>query len=268
MISETSGIYRDRRYKFEPLWTRTNKVEDIGFYLLKCNTDTYVKNSGTTAFQQGIVPSGFVHIQSAQAGDASDLGCWDQPGYPKKFKSGDAVSLYAREDAVDQHFRFIALGDGWYNIVSANGGYLDVRGGVDGDGVPVQVFQRNGTVSQKFRLQLLPNGKWKIYTHWGRALCTPRSFANGGSVHTWADHEGPWMEWNFTPSQSSSIEVNNSASILAEQAFHWKIDAMGKNRFRFISRLDGTFISADGNAGKNGTKLAASRVRNQNGNFL
>ncbi len=253
----------DRRYKFEPLWTRTNNVEDIGFFLLKCNTDTYVRNTASNSFQQGLVPSGFVHIQSVQAGDASDMGCWDQPAYPKQFKSGDAVSLYAREDAVDQHFRFVPIGGGWYNIVSANGGYLDVRGGVDGDGVPVQVFQRNGTVSQKFRPQLLPNGKWKIYTHWGRALCTPRSFANGAAVHTWADHDGPWMEWSLTPAQGSPIEANNSASILSDQTYHWKIDAAGKNRFRFISRFDGTFISADGNAGKNGTQLTASSFRGQ-----
>ncbi|HOA08561.1 MAG TPA: C1 family peptidase, partial [Spirochaetota bacterium] len=144
-----------------------------------------------------------------------------------------------------------------------NGGCLDVRGGVDGDGVPVQAFQRNGTVSQKFRLQLLPNGNWKIYTHWGRALCTPRSFANGAAVHTWTDHEGSWMEWSFTPARGSSIEVNNSSSILTDPAYHWKIDAVSKNRFRFISRLDGTYISADGNAGKNGTQLASSAFRGQ-----
>ncbi len=251
----------DRRYKFEPLWTLTKKIEDIGFYLIKCNTDTYVKNAREGLFQPGIVPFGNLYIQSAQAGDASTAGCWDQPGYPKQFKSGDAISLYMREDAVDQHFRFLPTGGGWFNIVSANGGYLEVRGGVDGDGIPVQVAKSNNSDSQKFRPLLMPNGKWKIYTYWGRALCTPRSFQNGAAVHTWTDHEGPWMEWNLTPAQSASIEVNKSSSVLSMQAYHWKIDSASNNRFRFISRLDGTFISADGDAGKNGTKLVSSAYK-------
>ncbi len=32
----------DRRYKFFPLWERTGKVEDIGYYLILCNTSYYV----------------------------------------------------------------------------------------------------------------------------------------------------------------------------------------------------------------------------------
>jgi C1A family cysteine protease len=32
----------DRRYKFFPLWERTGKVEDIGYYIILCNTNYYV----------------------------------------------------------------------------------------------------------------------------------------------------------------------------------------------------------------------------------
>jgi len=33
----------DRRYKFHPLWQRTGKIEDFGYYLIECNTGYYVR---------------------------------------------------------------------------------------------------------------------------------------------------------------------------------------------------------------------------------
>lgn len=35
----------DRRYKFLPLWLRTGKVEDIGFYIIESNTGYFIRNT-------------------------------------------------------------------------------------------------------------------------------------------------------------------------------------------------------------------------------
>ncbi len=147
-------------------------------------------------------PDGFFRIKSVQAGETSLKGEWDQPGRKNNFNQGDNLGLWSRESANDQFYKFVSTGDGWYNIVSANKGHVDVSGGVNGDGVNIQIWQSNGTVSQKFRLKHLGEGRFKIFTHWGRVLCTPRNFENGSNVHTWTDHNGPWMEWYFISPQN------------------------------------------------------------------
>ena len=37
----------DRRYKFIRLWERTGKIEDMGYYLILCNTGYYVRNKSS-----------------------------------------------------------------------------------------------------------------------------------------------------------------------------------------------------------------------------
>jgi len=138
----------------------------------------------------------YFYVKSVQAG-YRNLGYWDQPGNHRRYKSGANLALYAKDHGVDQQFRFESAGDGWYYIVSGNGGYVDVSGGRNGDGVNMHIWSSNRTVSQKFRFKHLGNGRYKIYTWWGRVICTPRKYSNGSNVHTWGDHKGPWMEWSF-----------------------------------------------------------------------
>lgn len=55
----------DRRYKFIPLWERTGRSEDSGFYLIESNTGFYIKNNANT-------PADGPVIQSLAGGDAND----------------------------------------------------------------------------------------------------------------------------------------------------------------------------------------------------
>ncbi len=257
---------QDRRYKFHPLWERTGKVEDMGYYVVESMTGNYLHNTSqiTSGSSEGKVPAGYVFIKSVQAGISGEQGFWDQPGYPSKYKQGDNLAIYNRDFGVDQQFRFVPAGGGMYYIVSKNGGYVDVSGGKNGDGVNMHIWSPNNSVSQKFRLQFLGNGRWKIYTSWGRVLCTPRSFANGANVHTWSDHEGPWMEWFFIESQTNNADLNRSASINNDTAYHWKIENRAKNRFIFVSRLDNKYLSAAGKASQNGSKLILQDSKTEN----
>lgn len=255
---------QDRRYKFIPLWERTGKVEDIGYYIIECMTGYYVYNSAreSSVYKDGIIPNGDVYIKSVQSGESGEQGFWDQPGGPSKFKAGDNLGIWQRDYGIDQRFRFVPAGNGMFNIVSRNGGCVDVSGGTNGDGVNVQIWKQNNTISQKFSPRYMGEGRWKIFTSWGRVLCTPRTFANGSNVHTWGDHQGAWTEWYFTGAGKDTIELNKSASINTDTSYHWKIDNTGKNRFRFISRADNKYISVSGNASSNGSKLIMSSSKN------
>jgi hypothetical protein len=177
---------RDRRYKFQPLWNRTRKVEDIGYYLVESMTNNYICNTAedSTQLTDGVVPTGPVFIKSAQAG-GQNAGYWDQPGGKARYGRGDNIGMWSRDGGRDQQFRFEPLGGGWYRIVSLNNGTLDVSGGRNADGVNIQVWDRNNSDAQKFRLQHLGQGRWKIYTSQGRAICTPRNYNNGSNVHIW-----------------------------------------------------------------------------------
>ncbi|HNX60333.1 MAG TPA: RICIN domain-containing protein, partial [Spirochaetota bacterium] len=166
----------DRRYMFEPLWEKTRKIEDTGYYLLKCDTGTYVKTTASVKLSPGddSVPNYPVYIKSAQSGDSAK-GFWDQPGPSDAFRFNDPIGIYSIDEGKDQQFRFVSAGDGWYNIVSLNGGYVTVSNNENADGVRITVFIKAGNEAQKFRVKRLASGRWKIYTYWGRALCTPQS---------------------------------------------------------------------------------------------
>lgn len=99
-------------------------------------------------------------------------------------------------------------GGGFYNIVSQNGGYVDVAGSKNADGTNILVWTRNSanTSNQKFRFRHTGDGKWKIYTAWGRVICLAgRSHNNGSNIHTWTDHNGAWMEWYFESASDGRI---------------------------------------------------------------
>jgi len=154
-----------------------------------------------TGFDEPPVGS-YYFIKSVQAG-RRNLGYWDQPGYPRRYKRGHNIQAWAKDGKVDQAFRFLKAGRDWYYIQSKNGGFIDVSGGRNGNGVNIQVYSRNRLKPQKFRFKHLGKGRWKIYTWWGRVICLDgRRHRNGSNIHTWADHNGPWMEWYFIDSRS------------------------------------------------------------------
>lgn len=256
----------DRRYKFFPLWEKTGKVEDIGYYLIESNTGYFIRNTAqvNSGNSDGAVPSGYVYVKSVQSGLTGEQGFWDQPGKPSNFKAGENLGIWSRDYGIDQQFKFVPAGGGLYYIVSQNGGYVDVSGGNNGDGVNMHIWSPNNTASQKFRLQNLGNGRWKIFTSWGRVLCTPRNFSNGSNVHTWGDHQGEWMEWYFIPAASDGVEQNKNSSINSDVSYHWKINNVGKNRFTFVSRTDNKYLTASGNASANGSKLIMSSLKSSN----
>ncbi|HPJ34493.1 MAG TPA: RICIN domain-containing protein [Spirochaetota bacterium] len=175
------------------------KVTTGRVLLLVCCLSLLVFSEGESSAAGFDTPpaNSYFFIKSVQSGNYN-RGYWDQPGQPKRYKSGGNIAAWAKDGAVDQQFRFVNAGGGWYYIVSRNGGYADVKGGKNGNGVSIQVWTSNRTASQKFRFKHLGNGRWKIYTAWNRIICLKgRNDSNGTNIHTWADHNGSTVEWYF-----------------------------------------------------------------------
>lgn len=168
--------------------------------MLSAITAVFCITSAISAVKFEKMPTNkYFFIQSVQAGNSS-LGYWDQPGAPRRYKNGINIQCWDLpandRRSPDRQFRFISAGGDYYFIRSKNGGYVDISGGKNGNGVNIQIWEPNRSKAQKFRFRHMRNGKWKIYTVWNRAICTNnRKHTNGTNIHTWADHNGAWMEW-------------------------------------------------------------------------
>ena len=143
------------------------------------------------------------YIQAAEAFETGkDIGFWDVPGSNLEYRKGQNIQVWRMDNGADRKFLLYPdrKREGYYYILpvhaSKSGGRLDVAGGIKGNGTNIQLWDANGSTSQSFRFQQLPNGNFKIFSHNGMALCLAgRSYANGSNVHTWSDHDGHWMEW-------------------------------------------------------------------------
>lgn len=139
-------------------------------------------------------------IKSVAAG-RKDAGYWDQSGRPYRYKRGTKIKTWAKDKGFknDQLYQFVNAGGGYVYIRSANRmGYVDVEGGKNGNGTKIQIWDRNRSAAQKFRFKHMGDGKWKIYTYWGRIIATKgKKYSNGTTIHTWNDHNTDTAMWYF-----------------------------------------------------------------------
>jgi len=149
------------------------------------------------------VPDGtYFFIKQVKSGTPSrgNGAYWDQSGQPRRYSKGSNLQLWSKDSGFnrDQQFRIFTRGNGWYALRSRNGGYVDVSGGRNADGVPIQVWSSNRSDAQRFRFRYLGGGRWKIYTRWGRIIASKgRNSGNGTRIHTWRDHNDRSNEWYF-----------------------------------------------------------------------
>lgn len=142
------------------------------------------------------------YIQSAMNYGKNQGGYWDIPGYPKTIKKGVNIQIYDFDDNKDRKFYFVKSSiEGYYEIIPGweTEMRIDISGGkpnMKKNGADIKVWTENGGDWQKFRLKHLGNGKFKILTTSGMAICLAnRSNKNRTNVHIWEDHEGEFLEW-------------------------------------------------------------------------
>ncbi len=142
------------------------------------------------------------YIQSALNYGKNNGGYWDIPGHPQKVTKGMNVQVWELDTDKDRKFyMFPSDKEGYYEICPgwSTKVRLDISGGkpnMKKNGANIAAWTKNDADWQKFRFKHLGNGKFRIYTTSGMALClNNRNSKNGSNVHIWADHEGPWMDW-------------------------------------------------------------------------
>nr|WP_320119804.1 RICIN domain-containing protein [uncultured Marinifilum sp.] len=157
-----------------------------------------------------------VYIQAAGAYDTgSNLGFWDVPGISPKYRQGQNIQVYKKENRSDRKFCFYKdkKNPGYYYIVPSfgrsYGARVDVSGNKNNNGTNIQLWNANGGSAQSFKLKPTPSGNFKIYNRNGKVVClASRSYANGSNIHIWDDHQGHWMEWVLINARTNEALAN------------------------------------------------------------
>lgn len=192
---------------------------------------------------------GYFFIKQVKSGSYTNgKAYWDQGGAPRRYKRGSDLKLWSHDKSFDrdQQFAIVASRNakGWYNIRSRNGGYVDISGGKDGNGVKIQVWDKNDSHAQQFGFKYIGSGKWKIYTRWGRIIAAKgKNTKNGTPLHTWSDHNDRSNEWYLvdvrtkklvrakTSASSSSENKSSKPGITVDAAVQSKDSAVKGNYF-------------------------------------
>jgi len=177
---------------------------------------------------------------------------------------------WAEHDIPDTE-RWTAIRTPFKKNSSDMGNFWDISGAGEltrGAGKTLQLWE----MAYKFQKSPEIDRRYKFFPLWIRTdkvedigyyiiLCNTNYY-----VHYLPARErtGKLMGRDRTIKTSSRVEVNTSADINTDPSYHWKIDNIGKNRFTFTSRIDGSFITASGKASDNGSVLTTSQVKTAN----
>lgn len=184
------------------------------------------------------------YIQSALYYGKDTKGFWDCPGtaYPK---SGDNLQIYELSDFnYDRKFQIMhsATSFNHYSISVADNPNIVV--GIDknnpGDGVNVLLWDRVLSTAQNFTFKHMGNGRFKIFNYHNRVVCTGREGTNGMNIHTWGDHEGPWMEWYFIDAETHLPFIPGESGLTGVQDIRVP-NVSCENEKQLISSIDLTY---------------------------
>jgi hypothetical protein len=205
-------------------------------------------HGGSSNGEAVMLPEGRTFIiQSALRYGVNQGAYWDFSGVGNVGKD-KRLQIWDLDNGADRKFRFIrSSSPGFYEIAPASNRNMriDVAGGdshMANNGNKLVTWDRNGHKCQQFKFVHLGDGRFKIYTHAGHAICTDgRHSGNGTKVNIWADHNGAWMEWylidpatnrRFIPSASNTTSsrpydaafMQKARPVVIQSALRYGID--------------------------------------------
>jgi hypothetical protein len=159
------------------------------------------------------------YIQSAMNYGQNNGGYWDVPGGESNLKKSATIQVWDLDNGADRKYYLEDSDrDGYYEIKPAatSSSYrIDVSGGepsMNKNGANIALWVQNNKDWQKFRFRHLGDGRFKIYTTSGMAICLAgRSNDNGSNVHLWEDHNGNWMEWHLIDAETKQAFIPTPA---------------------------------------------------------
>ena len=142
---------------------------------------------------------------------------------------GAGVDVWPANGTAAQRFSFIpaparvepagrTVDDGVYELVGAGSGKaLDVSGASRADGARAQIWARNATMAQMFRVALGPDGFYSVRAvHSGKALDADLgNVVPGARVNQWSDCGSANQRWRIDVAADGSWTLVNAASGLA-----------------------------------------------------
>jgi len=120
---------------------------------------------------------------------------------------GGAVDQWSDvSGANNEHWNFMAVGDGSYRIVNVNSGLdLEDNGWGTANGSVADQWQDNGagSTNEFWRLTQNADGSYKIVNAYSGLLLEDYGFqtGNGAKVDQWADNGGANQHWTLIPAQ-------------------------------------------------------------------
>ena len=142
---------------------------------------------------------------------------------------GAGIDVWPANGTAAQRFSFIpaparvepagrTVDDGVYELVGAGSGKaLDVSGASRADGARAQIWARNATMAQMFRVALGPDGFYSVRAvHSGKALDADLgNVVPGARVNQWSDCGSANQRWRIDVAADGSWTLVNAASGLA-----------------------------------------------------
>ena len=180
---------------------------------LKANADgTYTVES---ALSEGLV----LDVAGAGDYDGAELDVW-----PANGTAAQRFSFVPAPAKVDPCGRTVA--DGVYELVGVGSGKaLDISGASRDDGARAQIWSRNSTMAQMFRVRLEADGFYSVRAvHSGKALDADLgNVVPGARVNQWADCGTANQRWRVDVATDGSWTLVSAASGLA-------LDVLGGSR--------------------------------------
>ncbi len=138
-------------------------------------------------------------IQSAINYHKNPGGFWDIPGGEENIREKAPIKVWELSDKKqDRRYVISPSSKSGYVHIQIDGvaGYIDVEGGKNNNGTPIQIYKPNNSSSQNFKFSYVGNGRFKIFNENGKVITLAnRSSQNGSQVQMWDDQNGDWTEW-------------------------------------------------------------------------
>ncbi len=164
------------------------------------------------------LPEGSVfYIQSAYAYGRSSNAYWDIGGVNDVAK-GENLKIWKLDDGRDREFKIIkSPQEGYYELQIGNwNSRVDIEGGNEAKGVPIQVWEPNHSTAQRFLFHHLGGGRFKIFTTSGKVVCLKNhNEDNGNPIHLWNDHNGIYVEWYLVHKDTKKAFVPSANDIIS-----------------------------------------------------
>ncbi len=272
----TDGIYQ--------ITTTSNKVLDISGGAYGDSANVQIWNNDKVQQQKfrisKVKDTNYYQITAINSAKAVDV----QDG---NTKLGTNIQQYMPNGTSNQYWYLRDCGNGYYNIVSkANGLVLDVADGkINNNGANIQLYYRNGTNAQKFKLvpiNIIENNMYEIESKIDENKVLDISYGStqdGANVQIWNADNVNQQRFKIealstdtykiiSKNSNKALTVDISSRNVFQSSYtendnqKWIIKECGNGYYNIISKANGLVIDIVNAENKNGQNVQTYKLNN------